>query len=114
MSTTPKLALTYLEEAQASAEVPHNDALNRLDFLTSISIKDRDLATPPGSPATGDTYLVATSGTGAWTGKDGKLASYYGGWVFATVKSGMIVHVQDEDIFIARTQAGTWVTITVT
>nr|HPN17904.1 DUF2793 domain-containing protein [Chitinophagales bacterium] len=38
---------------------------------------------PPGSPATGDTYLVGTSPTGAWVGYAKDIAEWNGSaWVF--------------------------------
>lgn len=39
-----------------------------------LSVKDRDLSTPPASPATGDTYIVAATATDAWSGKSGRVA----------------------------------------
>lgn len=36
-------------------------------------------ATPPGSPADGQVWLVATGATGVWTGKDKKFAAYTSG-----------------------------------
>lgn len=35
-------------------------------------------STPPGSPDTGDRYLVAEGGTGAWTGLDGAIVEWSG------------------------------------
>ena len=113
MADSPNIALTYLEEGQANAEVTVNDAFNRLDMLLKWSIVDRDLATPPGSPTNGDVYLVATSGTGAWSGKDGQIAGYYDGWIFQTVAEGRMFRVLDENIWIGWNGA-TWNTFTVT
>lgn len=97
MTTTPKLALSYLVAAQAQKETTHNDALNDLDFLAQGSVISRSLATPPASPAMGDTYLIATGATGAWAGYDGNLAAYYAGWKFKTPKEGWRFWVQNED-----------------
>src|SRR6185312_17316238 len=72
--TTPRVALPLLAAAQAQKHVTHNEALIELDALIAARILDRDLNTPPSSPADGDTYLVKATGTGAWTGQDGKLA----------------------------------------
>jgi len=100
MSNTPKTNLPRLATGQANAEVIHNEALNRLDTFTQLSVKDRDLSTPPGSPAEGDTYLVATSPTGDWTGHAGDVAMYYSGWLFATPREGWVAWVDDEDVLI--------------
>lgn len=48
-------------------------------------------ATPPGSPSDGDAYLVATGGTGVWSGKDGQVARYstiLTAWEFGVPKNG--------------------------
>lgn len=48
--------------------------------------------TPPGSPSDGDAYIIASSPTGAWSGKAKKVALWDGpssAWVFFTQKVGM-------------------------
>lgn len=88
MTTTPNLAMSYIASSQAQKEVTHNDALNDLDFLAQASATDHTLATPPGSPAAGDTYIVASSPTGAWTGFANAVAAYYSGWKLKTPEAG--------------------------
>jgi hypothetical protein len=87
-----------------------NKPIEQLDLaigvLGQISVIDRDLATPPGSPSDRDTYIVATSGTGAWTGHDGEIAYYdntHTAWQFATPREGWRVYVNDEDIWLFYT-----------
>lgn len=62
---TPLLGMTEWAAAQASPWIVHNVANRTLEqgagWFRSI---DRDLATPPGSPAEGECYLVAGSATG--------------------------------------------------
>lgn len=71
-----------------------NDANNRL------SIKSRGDTAPPGGPAGGDIYLIGTSATGAWSGKDGNLAIYNAdssAWEFeAAPPDGLSIYVEDE------------------
>lgn len=80
-----------------------------LDGLIQPHVKDKDLATPPGSPANGDMYIVAASPTGAWASQAGKLARWYvipangsngtsgtSGWQFFTPRKGWFVRVEDE------------------
>lgn len=63
-----------------------------------LSVKDRDLATPPASPATGDTYIVAAAATGAWAGKDGQVAVWSGStWVFYAPRLGWVTYIEDEE-----------------
>lgn len=50
------------------------------------------LTAPPGSPATGLYYLVGTSATGAWSGKDAKVATWDGvAWQFIDPYEGAVV-----------------------
>jgi VCBS repeat-containing protein len=62
---------------------------------------DRALNTPPGSPAEGDTYIVGTAPTGAWsTYGDYNIALYTAGaWVRIIPQAGWLAYVQDEDLF---------------
>lgn len=58
----------------------------RVPVLEKFEWQPRVLAyqeAPPGSPVKGDRYLVATVGTGAWTGHDEAVATYNGSaWLF--------------------------------
>lgn len=97
--TTPKLALPELSPSQASKELTHNQALAILDQLAMPRVVDKDLTAPPGSPANGALYIVATGGTGAWAGKDGYLAWWLtsvAAWTFLAPSLGMSVRVMDE------------------
>lgn len=107
---TPRLGAPELVSAQATPETTVNEIVRYLEaFATRAIVKDRDLATPPGSPADGDAYLVAGSPTGAWTGQAAKIAIYINtAWVFVAVKEGFEIEVEDEDeAFTYR--GGTWV-----
>lgn len=96
-TTTPNLALTYISSSQAQKEVTHNDALNNLDFLTQLSATDHTISTPPSSPATGATYIIAASPTGAWTGFANCVAGYYSGWTIKTPETGWIAWTQNDN-----------------
>lgn len=74
--------------------------LRGLDGLVQANVKDKDLATPPGSPADGNCYIVAPTPTGAWAGHAGKIArwsSVAGAWEFYAPKKGWRVSVDDEN-----------------
>jgi hypothetical protein len=99
MANSTNLAMPFIEAAQAQKHVTHNAALQLLDAMVMLSVLDRDLATPPGSPTDGDRYLVAASATGAWSGKDGKIGAWQdGAWTFHTPKEGWFAWIADEDI----------------
>lgn len=88
MSTTPRFGLTRLVANQATAEVVVNSNENIVSTLLGLSFINMTTTAPPGSPVEGDCYLIAASATGVWTGNDGKVATYFGGWVFIIPVSG--------------------------
>ncbi len=111
--TTPNISLPYIAAAQAQKHVTHNAALDLLDGLVQLSVKDRDLTAPPGSPAEGDRYIVATGAAGAWAGWDGDVAVYSGGvWVRLAPQEGWRVWIEDESVLVVRI-SGTWLTLDV-
>ncbi|MEK6746512.1 MAG: DUF2793 domain-containing protein [Pseudomonadota bacterium] len=98
MATTPHLGITLVEQAQAQKEVTVNQAFARIDALLNTGAKSRVIATPPGSPAAGDLYIVAASPTGSWAGQAGKITYFDGIWRFITPIEGMILWVNDENL----------------
>ena len=70
--------------------------LNERGLLAAVL--DKDLATPPSTPNSGDRYIVGASATGDWSGHDNEIAEYDGSaWQFTTPVEGMQVFVKDED-----------------
>lgn len=98
MATTSHLGLTLVEQAQAQKEVTVNAAFTRIDAILNTAAKDKDLATPPGSPAAGDVYIVAASPTGDWAGQAKSIAYFDQIWRFITPREGMRLWVADEDV----------------
>jgi hypothetical protein len=102
LTNSTNLALPYLDAAQSQKHVTHNAALAALDAIVMLSVLDRDLTAPPGSPADGARYLVAASATGAWAGKDGLIAAWQdGAWSYYAAREGWLCYVADEDVLIA-------------
>ena len=64
-------------------------------------VKDKDLCTPPSTPATGDRYIVCASGaTDAWSGHENDIAEWDGtAWVFSTPSEGWVTWVEDENTY---------------
>jgi hypothetical protein len=107
MANSTHLNMPFIEAAQAQKHVTHNAALNALDAVVMLSVLDRSLSTPPGSPAEGDRYLVAASATGAWSGQDGKIAAWQdGAWAFYAPREGWIAWIANEDIVLVFDGAG--------
>lgn len=102
MANSPNAVLPYLDAAQAQKHVTVNDAIRRLDATVSLAVTNRTLATPPGSPAEGDRYLVAASPTGAWAGKAAQIAFFADGvWDFLAPRAGWQVYVVAEGLSLA-------------
>lgn len=113
--TLPRSGAAEWADSQATPDVTVNAALRALDAgLCQWVVVDRDLTAPPGSCADGANYLVATSGSGAWVGQTGKLATAKGtnasnGWHFTTVAAeGNRLYLQDENIWIQH-NGSAWV-----
>jgi hypothetical protein len=69
-------------------------------------ILDKDLATPPGTPAEGDRYIVAANPTGAWVGHAKSIAWWDGAaWKFDAPEEGWFTYVVDEMTFYLYTAA---------
>ena len=85
---TINLELPYILPSQAQKHVTHNEALQRLDILTQLTIT-ASLTAPPSDPQEGTCYDIGVSPSGAWSGKAGKLAFRQDDdWVFITPKEG--------------------------
>lgn len=97
MATTDNLAITLVEQSQSQKEVTVNEALVALDALLNTGIIDKDLDTPPGSPASGDLYIVASGGTGDWSGQDNNIAWFNQIWRFITPAEGLTLWLNDEN-----------------
>jgi hypothetical protein len=98
--TEPFLGFDELEAAQSQPEVTVNEALRTLAAAISIEVIDKDLTTPPVSPASTARYLVpAVGATGAWATMANKIAFLLGAtWVALTPRVGWLVYVVDEGI----------------
>ncbi len=76
-------------------------------FAYHLSVKDRNLSTPPGSPVAGDTYIVAASPTGAWVNQANKIAIWSdSSWVFGTPRIGWVAYIEDEEKIIVYKVTG--------
>jgi len=110
MTATPILGLLEWAGPMATPWNAYNLALRFLEQGAMwFRFIDRDLSTPPGSPAEGDCYLVATSATGEWSGHDEEIAFYMNGaWVFIEPLEGMGAGVIDEEVAVVYFD-GDWI-----
>ncbi|SUZ33491.1 hypothetical protein ROE7235_03262 [Roseibaca ekhonensis] len=112
--TTSNLLLPYILAAQAQKHVTHNEALRLLDGLVQLSVLDRYLTAPPGSPADGDRHIVASGGIGDWTGWDANVALFTDGtWLRLPPRAGWRAWVENEGLLLVYDGAG-WIGTTPT
>lgn len=65
-----------------------------LDWQSSVI---DELASPPGSPAEGDRYIVIATATGDWAGHENDVAEWNGtSWAFTTPNPGFAAYIEDE------------------
>src|SRR5690606_35888596 len=79
MDASARLALPFTAPQQAQRHLTFNELVRALDLLVQPAVLSRTSATPPGSPADGDSYIVGTGASGAWAGKDGQFACFVDG-----------------------------------
>ncbi len=97
MQETPNLNLPFIMEAQAQKHVTHNDAIRALDAIIQLSVLDRDLLSPPPTPADGERYIVGVGATGNWATHDLEITAFQdGAWAFYQPQDGWLVWVVDE------------------
>lgn len=100
MSTTPKLLLAQISQSQSQKAVTMTADLRMLDYLVQPTVINQTNTAPPGSPSDGDTYIVAASPTGAWTGQAKSIAYYNtSGWIFSAPSEGWQVYDQTLNAF---------------
>jgi hypothetical protein len=98
MTNSPHLSFALVAQNQAQKEVTVNSALLAIDAILNTGAISKAVATPPGSPAAGDVYIVGSSPTGAWSGKAGQIAYFQDIWLFVVPREGMNLWVSNEDI----------------
>ena len=66
------------------------------------TVIDRDLSTPPVSPAAGDTYIIGPSPTGAWSGfSENDIVTFAAGiWQAETPTEGNMAWILDENKYV--------------
>lgn len=98
MATTGKLGLELLQNNAANQTLA-NLTFASLNQIVQLSIIDKDLSTPPGSPADEAAYIVASGNWGTGSSKAGQIAWWSasaGAWQFIVPKAGWMASVLDE------------------
>lgn len=101
MATEPNTGLTLSPAGPLQADLIVNPIIRRLGAIggNTTGVIDKDLNTPPGSPTTGDKYIVGPSPTGAWATHSNHVAYWNAvNWDFYIPVEGWRVAVLDEDV----------------
>ena len=75
---TANLDLPFIMPSQAQKHVTHNEALLKLDAAVQLRLT-AIRPDPPATPADGACFAVAVDATGAWTGREGRIAVWQDG-----------------------------------
>lgn len=113
MADTPNLVMPYVAANQSQKHVTVNEALRRLDALVQITAQSAVLATPPGSPAEGQRWIIPAAPTGAWSGHAGQIAAWQdGAWAFyAPLDGWTAVDVSTDTLLLYNSGTGIWVSL---
>lgn len=106
-------AANIVASVDASAVyITENDLRAGLHFFAVLSAV---VATPPGSPAINDFYLIPPSPTGAWVGHANQIAAWRGsasgGWQFISPPVAAEVSTADTQLQYRKLSGGTWAVI---
>lgn len=98
-STHPNLPLAYDWTLGDPYKTEMDANLVMLGAIVCLSVKDRDLTTPPASPTDGDRYIIPTGATGVWAGKTNQIAvRIAGAWQYYIPKVGWLCYIEDEGV----------------
>ena len=87
------------DSTQQAAITAQSQVIAAMEWKNSVV--RADLTTPPGSPATGARYIVATGGTAAWSTKDTQVAIWSGtAWTFEVPTEGASAYLDATDTVI--------------
>jgi hypothetical protein len=108
--SSPRLALPYIQPAQAQKHVTHNEGMAILDALVQLSVESRSVTAPPANPGATLRHIVPAGATGGWSGQTGRVAARAegGGWVYLAPAPGWRAWVADEGVMVVFA-GGVWV-----
>lgn len=112
MDITARLNLPFLLPNQAQKHVTLNDALGRLDLLTGLLIRSRQVSLQPSSPAAGDAYILPETRTGeSWEALPAAALACFqdGAWRLLPAPEGLRAWIADEAVPIVMGPDG-WIT----
>ncbi|MDX1729874.1 MAG: phage tail protein [Aurantimonas coralicida] len=107
------LQVIVSETANVTLQPPPGSLVSIAEQIRApfITVDSATLASPPGSPASDNCYLVPAGAGGAWVGNANNLAQWNGeAWVFKIVPVTHLIGVADTGQYLKRTATG-WVEV---
>lgn len=78
MTTTRVARHTWFPARRSLKQPSTNSAFATKAGASHFCVADKDLTAPPGSCADGACYIIAATATGAWAGKETRIATAVG------------------------------------
>lgn len=104
---TARHGLPLLAPGQAQKELFHNEALSAVDTLLHVAVESVGATEPTADPAPGQSWIIGTAPTGAWTGHAQALACWTeGGWRFHQPTAGMRAVIRETRVPVEWDGAG--------
>lgn len=89
---TARFLLPLLVPGQAQKDITHNESVSLIAGLLHPIVESIGSNAPPLDAADGQAWVVGSSGTGAWAGHNGELATLTaGGWRFLPLSDGLTI-----------------------
>lgn len=105
--STDRYALSLIQTGQAQKDVTHNDAISAIDTLLHLAVESI-AASQPVAPLAGQCWIIASGATGAWAGRDGRIAAFTSaGWTEAAPGEGCLAWDKESGVF-AIFRNGRW------
>ena len=105
--STDRYALPLIQTGQSQKDVTHNDAIGSIDTLLHLAVEGI-AASRPVAPIAGQCWIIASAATGAWAGKDGRIAAFTAaGWTEAAPGEGCLAWDKGSGVF-AIFRNGSW------
>lgn len=113
MSNTPSNAIPYVPQNTLDPAAGLNMALDVVDALLNTRVINMTTTAPPGSPADGDMYVIASPATGDWATHENAFARYVSNgafWQFyaAGSQAWLVLNKDDNNLYKWDTTSSMW------
>ena len=98
MTDSPRLAIEQMDPGTMDIDQPFNNLVRQIESIVNIQAVSATTTAQPGSPTSGQLYILPASPTGTnWAGKATGTIAYYdsGTWYFETPKGFPVARVAD-------------------